>query len=86
MNIACTPAQITITNNPALTSPITLEFSDFIGDLMATVYFAYADQATAPVFTSATTSATVNTPEPGEIGILIAAFGCFIAARRKLQA
>jgi hypothetical protein len=79
MNISCTPAQITITNNPALTSPITLDFSNFTGDLTATLYFAYDDQAAAPVFT------TVNTPEPSEIGILIAAFGCLVAARRKLQ-
>jgi hypothetical protein len=81
MNISCTPSQITITNNPALASPITLDFSNFTGDLAATVYFAYDAQATAPVFAGATT-----TPEPSEIGILIAAFGCCIAARRRLQA
>ena len=83
MNIACTPTQITITNNPALTSPINLDFSNFTGDLAATVYFAYADQAAAPVFTGATTS--VTTPEPVYIGILVTAFGCLLAARRKLQ-
>jgi hypothetical protein len=86
MNIACTPPQITITNNPALASPITLDFANFTGDLPATVYFAYADQAAAPVFTGATTAASVATPEPREIGILTAVFGCLIAARRKPQA
>src|ERR1700683_2833036 len=58
MNIACTPAQVTITNNPALSSPITLDFSDFTGDLMATVYFAYDSQVTAPTFTADTTSSS----------------------------
>jgi hypothetical protein len=84
MNIACTPAQIGIGNNdPPYASPITLDFTNFTGDLTATVFFAYDAQATAPVFTGATTS--VTTPEPSEIGILIAAFGCLVAARRKLQ-
>jgi len=83
MNIACTPAQITISNNPALASPITLDFSNFTGNLTATVYFAYSDTATAPVFAADQTSSSVSTPEPSEIGILIAAFGCLIAARRK---
>lgn len=82
MNIPCTPSQVTIANNPALTSPITLDFSNFTGDLTTTVYFAYSDQADAPVFTGGTTSATTATPEPGEIGILIGAFGCLIGARR----
>ena len=86
MNIACTPAQVTITNNPALASPITLDFSNFTGDLTATVYFAYADQATAPTFTGDTTSSSVNTPEPSEIGLLIAAFGSLIVVRRRQQA
>ncbi len=81
MNISCTPSQIGISgNNPPFNSPITLDFSNFTGDLTATVFFAYDSQATAPVFTAA------PAPEPNEIGILIAAAGCFIAARRKLQA
>jgi hypothetical protein len=80
MNISCTPAQIALSNNdPPYASPITLDFANFTGDLTATVFFAYDAQATAPVFTGATT------PEPSEIGILIAAFGCLAAARRKLQ-
>jgi hypothetical protein len=88
MNIACTPTQVTITNNPALVSPITLDFSNFTGDLSGkvTAYFAYADSATAPSFTGATTSSTTATPEPSEIGILIAAFGSLIALRRRKQA
>jgi hypothetical protein len=87
MNIACTPAQIGISNNsPPYTSPITLGFSNFAGDLTATVFFAYDAQATAPVFTGAATAPSVATPEPGEIAIPIAAFGCLILARRKLQA
>jgi hypothetical protein len=86
MNIACTPSQIVIANNPPFTSPITLDFSNFTGDLMATIYFAYDAQATAPVFTGAATTPNVTTPEPSEIGILAAAFGCFVAARRKLKA
>jgi hypothetical protein len=83
MNIACTPAQVTITNNPALASPITLDFSHFTGDLTATVYFAYADPATAPMFIGDTTGSSVNTPEPSEIGLLIAAFGSLILVRRR---
>jgi hypothetical protein len=80
MNISCTPAQIALSNNdPPYASPITLDFANFTGDLTATVFFAYDAEATAPVFTGATT------PEPREIGILIAAFGCLAAARRKLQ-
>jgi len=84
MNIACTPAQIGIGNNdPPYASPITLDFANFTGDLTATVFFAYDAQATAPLFTDATTAPSVTTPEPSEIGILIAAFGCLVAARRK---
>ncbi|HLK17991.1 MAG TPA: hypothetical protein VKT81_03510 [Bryobacteraceae bacterium] len=86
MNIPCTPASISITNNPALSSPITLEFSGFTGNLSATIYFAYSDQASAPVFTADTTSGSVTpAPEPSEIGILVAGLGCLIAAQRKLQ-
>src|ERR1039457_3454284 len=54
MNIVCTPAQITISNNPALASPITLDFSDFTGNLAATIYFAYGSTVTAPTFTETT--------------------------------
>jgi hypothetical protein len=87
MNIACTPAQVTITNNPALASPITLDFSNFTGNLTATVYFAYANPATAPTFTGDTTGSSVTTtPEPSEIGLLIAAFGSLIVVRRRQQA
>jgi hypothetical protein len=87
MNIACTPAQVTITNNPALASPITLDFTNFTGDLTATVYFAYADPATAPTFNGDTTGSSVTTtPEPSEIGLLIAAFGSLILVRRRQQA
>jgi hypothetical protein len=85
MNISCTPSQIGISgNNPPFTSPITLNFSNFTGDLSATIFFAYGDTATKPVFTADQTGASVATPEPTEIGILIAAFGCLVAARRKL--
>jgi hypothetical protein len=87
MNVACTPPQITITNSPSLVSPITLDFANFTGDLMATAYFAYDSSSSAPIFTGDTTSgSTTSTPEPSEIGILIAAFGCLVAARRKQQA
>jgi hypothetical protein len=84
MDIACTPAQVTITNNPALSSPITLDFSGFAGNLVSTVYFAYDSQATAPTFAGDTTASSVtSTPEPSELGLLIAGFGCLIALRRK---
>lgn len=79
MNIACTPTQIGITANPPFTSPITLGFSNFGGNLTATIFFAYDAQASAPVFTGAD---TVPTPEPNEIGMLIAALAGLIGSRR----
>jgi hypothetical protein len=85
MNVTCTPAQITITNNPSLAFPMTLDFGSFAGDLAATVYFTLPDGATAPTFTAAQTSSSVATPEPSEIGLVIAAFGCLIAVRRRQQ-
>jgi len=84
MNITCTPSQVTISNNPALSSPTTLDFSDFTGDLTVTTYFAYDNPSTAPTFINATTS-SVTTPEPSELGLVIAAFGCLIAVRRRQQ-
>jgi len=72
-------------NDPPFVSPLTLAFSNFTGDLTATVFFAYDDTATAPVFTADQTGSTTATPEPSEIGTLIAGFGCLVAARRKLQ-
>jgi hypothetical protein len=85
-SVPCTAAGISLANDPALLSPITFDFSGFTGDLSATVYFNYGDVAKAPSFLSCSPNcATSATPEPSEIGILIAAFGCVVAARRKLQ-
>ncbi|MGD0297395.1 MAG: PEP-CTERM sorting domain-containing protein [Bryobacteraceae bacterium] len=86
MNIVCTPSQITISNNPPLASPITLDFSNFMGDLSATAYFAYSSTVPAPNFAGATTSSAVTTPEPSEIGLLIAALASLIVVRQKQQA
>jgi hypothetical protein len=90
-NVPCLPegSPVTIAGG-TLPLPIgdnTFTFTNFTGDLSGdvTAYFTLADGSAAPTFAGDTTSSSVNTPEPSEIGILIAAFGCCIAARRKLQ-
>jgi len=85
MNIACTPAQITINDgSPLALGANTFTFTHFTGDLVATAYFGYDNTADAPSFTGAVLSgATTSTPEPSEIGVLIAAFGSLIFIRRK---
>jgi hypothetical protein len=86
MNIACTPAQVTIPGNQTpVIGANTFLFNNFTGDLQVTEFFAYANPATAPVFTAATTSSTTATPEPSEIGLLTVALATLIMVRRRQQ-
>jgi len=87
MNIACTPASISINGpSPLALGSNTFTFTGFTGNLVATEFFAYENAATgAPVFTAATTSSTTATPEPSEIGVLMAAFGSVIFFVRRRQ-
>jgi hypothetical protein len=87
MNIACTPAQVTINDGAALAAgPNTFTFTNFTGNLTVTEYFSYSDPATAPSFTDATTSSITATPEPSEIAFLLAAIGSTMVVRRRQQA
>jgi hypothetical protein len=65
-------------------------FTNFTSDQVVTAWFTFNDVATdvtASLIADNTSGATTTgTPEPSEIGFLIAAFGCLVAARRKLQA
>jgi len=64
-------------------------FTNFTSDQTVTAWFTFSEPATGVTDTLTadnTPGATSGTPEPSEIGILIAAFGCLVAARRKLQA
>ena len=86
MNIACTPPQVTVSPLALVDGSNKFTFTNFTGDLTVTEYFSFNDTVTAPTFTGATTSSTTATPEPSEIGLLIAAFGSVIALRRRRQA
>lgn len=86
MNIACTPASITLNGGTPAIGSNTFTFTGFTGNLVATEYFGYDNAATgAPAFTGAITSSTTATPEPSEIGLLMAAFGSviFFVRRRR---
>ena len=87
MSIVCTSPGISITNTPALTSPTEIDFAGLTGNLVATVYFEYSGNLpdNPPVFSADQTGATTTTPEPSELGILAAAFGCVVFARQKWQ-
>jgi hypothetical protein len=64
-------------------------FPNSTGDLSVTAYFTFSVPATGVTATltgDQTGGGSTATPEPSEIGILIAAFGCLVVARRKLQA
>jgi hypothetical protein len=65
----------------------TFNFTNFTGSLSGdvTAYFTVNDISQVPTFESATTSSTTTTPEPSEIGLLLAAFGSIIAVRRRQQ-
>jgi hypothetical protein len=88
-NVPCLPegSPVTISGGtpPLPIGGNTFTFTNFTGDLSGdvTAYFTLADGSAAPTFTGDTTGSSVATPEPSEIGILIAAFGCLVAARRK---
>jgi hypothetical protein len=90
-NVPCLPEGSPVTiSGGTLPLPVggnTFTFTNFTGDLSGdvTAYFTLADNSAAPTFTGDTTSSSVTTPEPSEIGILIAAFGCLVAAQRKLR-
>jgi hypothetical protein len=89
MNIACTPPQVTFLDPPAtlVDGSNTFSFNNFAGNLTVTEYFSFEDAISTPSFTGDTTSSSVTTPEPSEIGFLIAAaFGSVIVARRRQQA
>lgn len=87
MNVKCTPPQVTFTANalPLATGGNTFLFGNFTGDLSGTVtaFFSFTDTVSAPQFSGDTTSSSVNTPEPSQLGLLIAGLGSLIAARRK---
>ncbi len=91
VNVPCLPAGspvgITGDATPFASGTHTFDFTNFTGDLSGevTAYFTAADGGFAPTFTGATTAPSASTPEPSEIGILVAAFGCLVAARRKLR-
>ena len=85
MNIACTPPQVTFLNPPAtlVDGSNIFSFNNFTGDLTVTEYFSFLDAVSAPSFIADTTSSSVTTPEPSELGLLIAAFGSLIVVRRR---
>jgi hypothetical protein len=97
----CAGDQVAVPCGPD-TSPVTIAdgsplaltgnkftFTNFTSDQIVTAWFTF-DQAatgvTATLTADSTSGAITSTPEPSEIGILIAAFGCLVAARRKLAA
>lgn len=63
-------------------------FTNFTADQTVTAYFTFnvlATDVTATLKADTTGGAVTGTPEPSEIGILIASFGCLMVARRKLN-
>jgi hypothetical protein len=68
----------------ALTNNV-FTFSNSTGDQSVTAYFTFSQLATgvtATLTADNTSGSTTSTPEPSEIGLLMAAFACVVAVRR----
>jgi hypothetical protein len=63
-------------------------FTNFTGDQPVTAYFTFSEPATGvtATLTGDMTGSSTATPEPSEVGLMIAAFACLIAVRRMQQA
>jgi len=90
-NVPCLPSTTLVTiaggTLPLSSGDNTFNFTNFTGSLSGdvTAYFTLSNSELVPTFESATTSSTTTTPEPGEIGLLVAAFVSIIAVRRRQQ-
>jgi hypothetical protein len=92
IDVPCGPDTSPVTiadSSPLALTNNKFTFTNFTSDQTVTAWFSFNEAATgvtATLTADNTSGATTGTPEPSEIGILIAAFGCLVAARRKLQA